>query len=123
MTKNLLVFSFLAFLFFSCSQEPKTLFQLLAPEKTGIDFKNDIQEDEYLNILSNEYIYNGAGVGIGDFNNDDLQDIFFSGSQVTNRLYLNKGGMSFQDVSRDARIAGRSKWSTGVAVVDINDDG
>ena len=66
MTKNLLVFSFLVSIFFSCSQEPRILFQLLPPEKTGIDFQNDVQEDEYLNILSNEYIYNGAGVGIGD---------------------------------------------------------
>jgi hypothetical protein len=80
-------------------------------------------EDEYLNILSNEYIYNGAGVGIGDFNNDDLPDIFFSGSQVTNKLYLNQGNLKFKDISLDARISGRSRWSTGVAVVDVNNDG
>ena len=80
-------------------------------------------EDEYLNILSNEYIYNGAGVGIGDFNNDDLMDIFFSGSQVTNRLFVNQGNLQFKDVSLESGISGRSLWSTGVAVVDINDDG
>lgn len=107
----------------SCRQEPKTLFNLLPPEKTGIGFQNDIMEDEYLNILSNEYIYNGAGVGIGDFNNDDLQDIFFSGSLVTNRLYLNNGNFTFKDVSRESHIGGRGIWSTGVAVVDINNDG
>lgn len=107
----------------SCGQKPKTLFKLLPPEKTGIGFQNDVMEDEYLNILSNEYIYNGAGVGIGDFNNDDLQDIFFSGSQVSNRLYLNKGNLTFKDISLDSRIAGRGIWSTGVAVVDINNDG
>ena len=56
-------------LIISCTHKPKTLFQLLPPQSTGIDFQNDIAEDEYLNILSNEYIYNGAGVGIGDFNN------------------------------------------------------
>ena len=123
MIKKLLLFSFLIASVLSCTTEPQTLFKLLPREKTGVDFQNDVQEDEYLNILSNEYIYNGAGVGIGDFNNDDLQDIFFSGSQVTNRLYLNSGGLKFQDVSLDARIAGRSKWSTGVAVVDINNDG
>ena len=123
MLKKALFFLFPIFSIVSCSQKPDTLFQLLPPFQTGIDFQNDVQEDEYLNILSNEYIYNGAGVGIGDFNNDNLMDVFFSGSQVTNRLYLNRGDFSFSDVSLPARIAGRSRWSTGVAVVDINNDG
>lgn len=119
--KLLIVFISIAIV--SCSKKPETLFRLLSPEKTGIDFQNDIMEDEYLNILSNEYIYNGAGVGIGDFNNDDMPDIFFSGSQVTNKLYLNQGNLKFKDISLDARISGRSRWSTGVAVVDVNNDG
>lgn len=123
MIKRQLFFLFIISLSFSCSKKPETLFRLLPPDQTGINFQNDIQEDEYLNILSNEYIYNGAGVGIGDFNNDDLQDIFFSGSQVTNKLYVNQGDLSFKDISLDARISGRSLWSTGVAIVDINDDG
>ena len=112
-----------ALILFSCSKKPETLFRLLPSDQTGISFQNDIQEDEYLNILSNEYIYNGAGVGIGDFNNDDLQDIFFSGSQVTNKLYINQGNLTFRDISLEARISGRSMWSTGLAIVDINDDG
>ncbi len=106
-----------------CSQKPEARFRLLPPEHTGIEFSNDVMEDEYLNILSNEYIYNGAGVGIGDFNNDGLPDIFFSGSQVSNKLYLNLGNLQFKDVTLEARVAGRDRWSTGVAVVDINNDG
>jgi len=123
MKLRLLLVLFTSAVTLSCTEKTETLFQLLPPEQTGIDFQNDVQEDEYLNILSNEYIYNGAGVGIGDFNNDDLQDVFFSGSQVTNRLYLNRGDLKFQDISLEARISGRSLWSTGVAVVDINADG
>ncbi|MCG8306486.1 MAG: VCBS repeat-containing protein [Cytophagales bacterium] len=123
MTKILLLALASTLLLIRCSKEPGTLFNLLPPEKTGIDFQNDVMEDEYLNILSNEYIYNGAGVGIGDFDKDDLMDVFFSGSQVTNRLYLNRGNLNFEDISLDAGISGRSRWSTGVAVVDINGDG
>ncbi|NJN27445.1 MAG: CRTAC1 family protein [Cyclobacteriaceae bacterium] len=121
MTKYLLLLFILAAI--SCSQQPDPLFKLLPPEQTGISFQNDVMEDEYLNILSNEYLYNGAGVGVGDFNKDGLQDIFFSGSQVTNRLYLNKGTFHFEDVTIESHIAGRDRWSTGVAVVDINNDG
>lgn len=123
MAKKLLCLLFISTAFLSCSRQPRTLFQLLLPERTGITFQNDVMEDEYLNILSNEYIYNGAGVGIGDFNNDDMQDIFFSGSQVSNRLYLNNGDLTFDDVAVASRITGRDRWSTGVAVVDINSDG
>ncbi len=123
MIRRLHFILFILIFIISCNKKPETLFQLLTPDKTGVSFQNDIIEDEYLNILSNEYIYNGAGVGIGDFNNDDLQDIFFSGSQVINRLYLNRGDLTFQDVTLEARIAGRDRWSTGVAVVDINNDG
>ena len=123
MTKQILGLFLITIILHSCFKEPKTLFQLLPPEKTGIGFQNDVMEDEYLNILSNEYIYNGAGVGIGDFNNDDLQDIFFSGSQVTNRLYLNNGDLTFNDITLKSHIADRGRWSTGVAVVDLNNDG
>ena len=123
MIKKILRYIIITFLSFGCTQKPSALFQLLPPEKTGIDFRNDVMEDEYLNILSNEYIYNGAGVGIGDFNNDGLPDIFFSGSQVSNRLYLNLGNLKFRDITLIAGVAGRDRWSTGVAVVDINGDG
>jgi hypothetical protein len=123
MIKKILKYIIIAFLSVGCTHKPTALFQLLPPEKTSIDFRNDVMEDEYLNILSNEYIYNGAGVGVGDFNNDGLPDIFFSGSQVSNRLYLNLGNLQFRDISLTARIAARDRWSTGVAIVDINNDG
>jgi len=123
MIKNLVLIFSISLIILSCSEKSETLFKLIPPQSTGIDFQNDVLEDEYLNIISNEYIYNGAGVGIGDFNNDDLPDIFFSGSQVTNRLYLNQGNLKFRDVSLESRISGRSLWSTGVAVVDVNNDG
>lgn len=106
-----------------CSQKPDSLFDLLPPDRTGIWFVNEVHEDEYFNIISYEYLYNGAGIGIGDFNNDGLQDIFFSGNITTNRLYLNLGSLRFQDISRSAGIEGAEKWCTGVAVVDINGDG
>ncbi len=106
-----------------CGKKPVTLFEILSPDKTGIYFKNDIHENDSFNVLNFEYIYNGGGVGIGDFNNDGLQDVFFSGNLVSNELYLNKGGFRFVNVSEAAGIEARNSWCTGVAVVDINTDG
>ncbi len=106
-----------------CAKKSNKLFNLLPPENTGIGFVNEILEDEYFNIISYEYLYNGAGVGIGDFNNDGLQDIFFCGNMVSNRLYLNTGDLNFQDITRSSGIEASEKWSTGVAIVDINNDG
>lgn len=112
----------------ACSNKPKPLFQLLSPEETGIHFANTITEGDTLNILNEEYIYNGGGVGIGDFNNDSLPDIYFTGNQVSNKLYLNKGKrgsapLQFEDVTETAGVKGGGKWCSGVAVVDINQDG
>src|SRR5258706_25280 len=107
----------------SCKQKPETLFVLLSPEKTGVSFSNKIDETDSFNILTHEYIYNGGGVGVGDFNNDGLQDLFFCGNMVSNRLYLNTGGLKFKDVSDVAKISGNGKWNSGVSVVDINNDG
>ena len=100
-----------------------TLFRLLPPSRTGITFTNRIFENDSLNILNQANIYNGGGVGIGDFNNDGLPDIFFSGNMVSSRLYLNKGNLKFQDVTDQAGVGGLGHWCTGAAVVDINGDG
>ena len=114
-----MIFSMLA----GCRKTPGTLFTLLPPEKTGVRFNNKIEETDSFNILSDEYIYNGGGVGIGDFNNDGLEDLYFTGNEVPNKLYLNKGNFKFQDITEEAGVAARDIWSSGVAVVDINNDG
>jgi len=108
---------------FSCNRQPKTLFQLLPTDQTGIDFSNIITETDSFNIFTYEYIYNGGGVAIADFNNDGLQDVFFSGNQVPNRLYLNKGDFKFKDVTEKANVNVPGRWNSGIAAVDINNDG
>lgn len=108
---------------FSCSKKEDTLFNQLSPEKTGIDFNNLIVESDSFNILTDEYIFNGGGVATGDFNNDGLPDLFFTGNQVANKLYLNEGKLKFKDVSLATGIEAKDRWSTGVTVVDINGDG
>ncbi|MBA4054070.1 MAG: RNA-binding protein [Marivirga sp.] len=80
-------------------------------------------ENEQLNILTFEYFYNGAGVGIGDINNDGLKDVFFSANQVSNRLYLNTGELKFRDITQQAGFQFSGKWATGVSMVDIDQDG
>jgi enediyne biosynthesis protein E4 len=107
----------------SCSQSTSTLFKLLPSSQTGVVFKNTITENDKLNILNEAYIYNGGGVGIGDFNNDGLADVYFAGNMVSNKLYLNKGSMKFQDITMPAGVGGEGRWCTGVSVVDINADG
>ncbi len=106
-----------------CRQKDDTLFRLVPPEESGIDFKNELVETEATNIINLEYFYNGGGVIVGDFNNDGLSDLFFTGNMVSNRLYLNKGDLAFQDVTEAAGVEGPGKWKSGAAVVDINNDG
>ncbi|MBD0288810.1 MAG: VCBS repeat-containing protein, partial [Flavisolibacter sp.] len=120
-----LSFLFLLLLIVSVSRSQKTptLFRLLPSTQTGVAFKNTITENDKLNILNEAYIYNGGGVGIGDFNNDGLPDIYFAGNMVSNKLYLNKGSLKFQDITATAGVSGEGKWCTGVSVVDINADG
>jgi enediyne biosynthesis protein E4 len=120
---SLLLTLYSAFLLMHCSRKEETLFKLKSPEETGITFANSITTSDSFNILTYEYIYNGAGVGIADFNNDGLQDIFFSGNQVQNRLYLNKGKLTFEDVTERTNVNVLGRWSSGVSVVDINNDG
>ncbi|MFP4095932.1 MAG: VCBS repeat-containing protein [Cyclobacteriaceae bacterium] len=107
----------------ACTREEPTLFKLLEPEASGVQFINTITENDTFNILKEEYVYNGGGVGIGDFNNDGLEDIYFTGNMVNNALYLNEGELSFRDITAEAGVAGEGRWCSGVAVVDINNDG
>ncbi len=109
----------------SSSASNEALFTLLPSSTTGIDFRNDLEEDvsdETKNILSFDYFFNGAGVAVGDINNDGLQDVFFAGNEVPNKLYLNKGNMQFEDISEKAKINVGKKWANGVTMVDINGD-
>ena len=99
------------------------LFQLLSYSKTGIDFKNQLSENDSFNIIQYLYFYNGGGVSIGDINNDGLPDIYFTANQSTNRLYLNKGDLQFEDITEKAKVAGQGNWTTGTNMVDINADG
>lgn len=102
--------------------KPDPMFVLLPSAKSGIDFKNEILETRDFNPIKYIYIYNGAGVGTGDINNDGLPDLFFAGNQVPSRLYLNKGNMKFVDISDSSGIL-KEGWATGVSFVDINADG
>lgn len=107
----------------ACSNPDTTLFREVDPDDSGVEFVNKIFTDERFNIIEVEHIYNGGGVSAGDFNNDGLTDLFFTGNMVANRLYLNKGDLEFRDVTDEAGIAGIDKWKSGSAVVDINSDG
>ncbi len=107
----------------SCSEKKDTLFTPLSESKTGIQFRNLLEESADLNVLNYQYFYNGSGVAIGDINNDGLVDICFTGNMVKNRLYLNKGNFEFEDITAKAGIADKQGWCTGATMVDINADG
>jgi len=103
-------------------EEP--LFTLLSSEESGVNFINHNKENNDFNYFSYEYFYNGGGVAIADFNNDNLQDIVLIANMALNKLYLNKGNLQFQDISKTANInSSEMDWCTGVTVVDINNDG
>jgi enediyne biosynthesis protein E4 len=112
-------------LFSSCETSKKTepMFELLDNKKTGLDFVNKLTPSLQFNMFTYMYFYNGGGVGAGDFNNDGLIDLFFSANQGDNKLYINKGKLAFADVTKEAAIPQDGGWSTGVSVVDINNDG
>lgn len=110
---------------FNCTskQNAPAMFELLESGKTGLDFSNTLTPTPTFNMFKYMYFYNGAGVGAGDFNNDGLTDLFFAGNQVQNKMFINKGGLQFTDVTNEAHIPNDTAWSTGVSVTDVNNDG
>ncbi len=105
------------------SDRSSTLFTLMMPEETGIDFENTLKQTPEFNIYTYRNFFNGGGVSVGDINNDGLPDLFFCGNLVDNRLYLNLGDFRFQDITLQAGVASDNVWSTGVSMADINGDG
>lgn len=102
------------------------LFTLLEPKKTGIHFINEISESEGFNVLAYEYFFNGAGIAVGDLDNDGLEDLFFTANMKPNKLFKNLGKLTFKDISAQAGkgIEGRTgHWRTGVTMADVNNDG
>jgi enediyne biosynthesis protein E4 len=125
--KKYIILIILSYSLFSCKKS-QTLFVKTDPSVTGITFANTLKESEEENILNYEYFYNGGGVAVGDVNNDGKIDVFFTGNQVANKLYLNVGDedspLKFEDISTKAGIEGRKgAWKTGVTMVDVNADG
>lgn len=114
----------LAYLLFlsGCNTKPNKLFEKISSSKTGVDFVNRLEANEDLNAFTFTNFYNGGGVGIGDFNNDGLDDIFFTGNQVSCELYLNKGQLKFEKITKQAGLT-TDRWCNGVSIVDINNDG
>lgn len=106
----------------ACKERNHALFTRTFSGSTGVSFSNTITENDSVNILTYYYCYNGGGVGVADFNNDGLQDIFFTGNMVSSKLYLNKGKMQFEDITTGAGVTTHD-WIMGVSVVDINNDG
>lgn len=117
---------FLVTVLFSCTKKDKptaTLFSKIDASQSNIHFKNNVKEDLYFNFLNYNYIYNGAGVAVGDINNDGLDDVFFTSNQEANKLYVNQGDFEFKDISKKAKIEDATGWTTGVTMIDINNDG
>jgi hypothetical protein len=121
--KNIFCLLFVWALPLCIQAQKKPVFIKLAPDSSGVLFSNRLTETPDLNIITYEYFYNGGGVAVADFNNDGLTDLFFTGNLVPNKMYLNKGGLQFQDITRQSNTGGRRGWKTGVTIADVNGDG
>lgn len=120
---NLFKIGLASLLFISCSKNENQLFEKLSSEESNVNFSNQLDESKNISILDYLYYYNGGGVALGDINNDGLVDIYFTSNQGKNKLYLNKGGNKFEDISAKAGVEGQSDWNAGTVMADVNGDG
>jgi hypothetical protein len=129
---GVLYFAIVGWLLCGCGQMEKEtadklpeppVFKRVLSSHSGVTFKNVVDEniDNYFDLFA--YVYNGGGVAIGDINNDGLSDVYFTGNEIANKLYLNKGNLKFEDISQSAGVEGTGRWNNGVTMVDINGDG
>ena len=117
---------FIACIFSACNPGSKVkdaLFVTLDSKRTGIQFNNKLTYDPQFNLFKYMYFYNGSGVGAADFNKDGQVDLFFGSNQHNNQLYLNTGNITFKEVTKEAAIPDDGGWTTGISVIDINNDG
>jgi len=105
------------------TENVKPIFSLVGTSRSNILFENTLVETKEANIFVYKGFYKGGGVAIADVNNDGLLDIYFSGNQVADKLYLNKGNLQFEDITKKAGILDKGGWSTHVSIVDVNNDG
>ena len=119
--RKLITTFILIFSFFLSSQEP--LFTLVDNSKTGINFSNELVDTKEHSIFLYANYYGGAGVGIGDFDNDGLEDIFFAANLLDDKIYKNLGNFEFEDKTKMSGIINNGSWSTGVTIADVNNDG
>ena len=115
----------LGFVLWACGDKVSdtALFRKINPKSSGLNFTNTLTESDSLNYFTYGYIYMGGGVASGDFNNDGLTDLYFTGNQVPNALYLNKGNLKFENIAETAGVSGDDRWYTGVTLADVNNDG
>src|SRR6478735_7376373 len=123
--RNAWLYIFFISFIFGCNTDKvkDPVFTILESKTTGLYFSNTLKPTNGFNVFHYMYYYNGAGVAAGDFNNDGLTDLFFAANQSDDKMYLNEGKLHFKDVTKEAKIPNDGGWSTGVSVVDINNDG
>lgn len=118
-----LIFFGVTIVLVSCAEPTQKVFTKVPLKKTGISFENKLSSTTDLNILNYIYYYNGAGVAAADFNNDGLEDLYFTANETEDALYINKGNLTFENIIKKSGIRNDEPWTTGVTTVDINNDG
>ncbi len=100
-----------------------TLFSKIPSETSNITFKNKVVESMEFNFLNYPYLYAGAGLAVGDIDNDGLQDVYLISNQGPNKLYKNTGDFVFEDITTTSKTEDFTGFATGATMLDINNDG